>query len=192
MDHIKIRRPRIEEIDSIEKFFAIVLKDTFEKNGIGDLKALEEEIQNKKRCIRQDFESDGKDRHFLLAEYNNSLIGSAEYGISNELLNQCTRHKFRDVLEIGTVFVHPGYQRRGISSLLLSGTFQNLYDREVKEICFDSGYRIAQKIWCKRFGDPEYCFRDYWGKGSHYMIWKVKVEDAFRSFCGDGGQTEYR
>lgn len=108
IDKIVIRRPKMEEIDSIHEFFAIVLKDTFEKNEIDNLKELfEEEVEDKKRCIHQDFLSNGKDRFFLLAEYNHEIIGSIEYGLSNELLNQCTNNEMKDILEIGTVFVHP-------------------------------------------------------------------------------------
>lgn len=55
IDKIIIRRPRIEDIDLINEFFIIALKDTFEVNGISNLEELlKEEIQDKKRCINQD------------------------------------------------------------------------------------------------------------------------------------------
>ncbi len=183
IDNVIIRRPRIEEIDLINEFFIIMLKDTFEINGLGSLKELlEEEIQDKKRYINQDFQTNGIDRFFLLAEYNEEIIGSIEYGKSNDLLNKCTDHKFKHLYEIGTVFVHPKYKRQGVASLLFYKLFQKLESNGVKEICFDSGYKTAQKIWCKKFGEPEYFLKDYWGKGTHHMVWRVNVKDALDLF----------
>lgn len=176
---IIIRTPGIEEIDSIYTFFQTVLKDTFEINGIGDLpELLEEEIQDKKRGINQYFETNGEERFFLIAEYKHEIIGSIEYGLSNELLNRCTNGEMKGLYEIGTVFVHPQYQRQGVVSLLLYGIFSILDNRGIEEICFDSGYKIAQKIWCRRFGDPEYYLRNYWGEGSHHMVWRVSVKEG--------------
>src|SRR5699024_8900176 len=33
------------------------------------------------------------------------------------------------------------------------------------EFCMDSGYSNAQKIWRKRFGEPEYFLENYWAEG---------------------------
>ena len=175
-DKIIIRRPRIDELDSILEFFEIVLLDTFEMNGISGLKdLLEEEIRDKERCIRQDFMTDGKDRFFLLAEYEDEIVGSIEYGIANELLNSCTNHELEGMLELGTVFVHPEYQREGVGPLMLYSIFQELVKHGIEEICFDSGYKTAQKIWCKKFGSPQYFLENYWGEGSHHMVWRLNV-----------------
>lgn len=173
-----IRRPVAEEKNSICDFFEIVLKHTFLINGIDDLKeSLEEEIQDKKRKIDQDFETDGVDRFFLLAEYSGEIIGTVEYGESNELIKKLTDNEFKDILEIGTVFVHPKYQKRGVASLMLYHILQKLSGEGVREVCLDSGYKSAQKIWCKIFGLPAYCFENYWGE-DHHMIWKVDVKEA--------------
>ncbi len=178
-EEVIIRTPGTEELNSIYAFFQIVLKDTFEINGIGDLaELLEEELQDKRRCINQYFDTDGRDRFFLIAEFNHEIIGSIEYGLSNELLKRCTNDEMKDLYEIGTVFVHPKYQKKGISSLLLHHIFNALNSRGIEEVCFDSGYRIAQKIWCGKFGEPEYYLRNYWGEGSHHMVWRVRVKDA--------------
>ena len=178
-DKVIIRRPRIDELDLILGFFELVLKDTFQRNGISDLKdLLEEEIQDKERCIRQDFSTDGKDRFFLLAEYDDKIIGSIEYGIANELLNSCTNHELHGMPEIGTVFVHPEYQGQGVGPVMLYSLFQELVNHGAEEICFDSGYKTAQKIWCKKFGSPQYFIENYWGEGSHHMVWRLNVREA--------------
>ena len=178
-DKVIIRRPRIDELDSILGFFERVLTDTFQMNEISDLKdLLEEEIQDKERCIRQDFMTDGIDRFFLLAEYEDKIIGSIEYGIANVLLNSCTNHELEGMLEVGTVFVHPEYQRQGVGPLLLYSLFQELNKLAVEKICFDSGYKTAQKIWYKKFGSPQYLLENYWGEGSHHMVWVLNVRKS--------------
>jgi len=178
-DKVIIRRPRIDELDSILEFFELVLKDTFEMNGISDLKELlDEEILDKDRCIKQDFMTNGIDRFFLLAEYQDKIIGSIEYCIANDLLNSCTNHELEGMLEIGTVFVHPEYQGQGVGPLLLYSIFKELDNRAVEEICFDSGYKTAQKIWCKKFGTPQYLLENYWGEGSHHMVWRLNVRKS--------------
>lgn len=178
-DEIVIRRPVIEELADINTFFEMMLKDTFEANGVSDLTdLLEEEIQTKKKYILQDFTTNGKDRFFLLAVYDGKIIGSIEYGASNEVLNKCTNHEMKDILEIGTVFVHPKYQKQRVSSILLYNLFLVLCSNRIQEVCFDSGYKIAQSVWSKKFGSPSYCFNDFWAVGAHHMIWRVKVAEA--------------
>ena len=178
-DEIIIRRPRIEEIETINSFFVMVLNDTFEMNGIGDLKELlEEEIRDKRKSLNQDFESNGLDRYFLLAEYQGEIIGSIEFGLSNDLIKQCTNDEYKDLFEIGTVFIHPSYQRHGIVSILLFHLLQEIQKREAKEFCLDSGYKIAQGIWRKKFGEPEYFLKDFWGEGAPHMIWRVRVNET--------------
>jgi predicted nucleic-acid-binding Zn-ribbon protein len=42
--------------------------------------------------------------------------------------------------------------------------------------------KTAQKIWCKKFGYPEYYLKDYWGQGSHYMVWRIQVKEDIDLF----------
>lgn len=52
MINIEISRPKFEDIELINDFFEIVLRDTFEKNEISDLADLiAEEIEDKRRCL---------------------------------------------------------------------------------------------------------------------------------------------
>ena len=178
-----IRRPRLEEKEFIQEFFTLVLRETFQSNGLQAYQdLLEEEIVDKKRCLEQDFMTDGKERFFLLAEDQGQIIGSIEYGLANELLEQCTNHELKGMLEIGTVFVHPEYRQRGVASSLFSALFRELANKGEEEICFDSGYKKAQKIWCNKFGEPEYFLENYWGDGDHHMVWRVGVKQGLMLF----------
>lgn len=183
MVNIEINRPNLEEVKLINEFFQIVLIDTFKRNGVSDLvDLLTAEIEDKRRCLNQDIESNGENRYFLIAKENDRIVGSVEYGPSNDLIISCTNGKLKDLVEIGTVFVHPDYQKKGIGSRMLNQLFLEMQRKGIKEFCFDSGYKIAQKIWIKKFGNPEYHLRDYWGENADHMVWRIKIEDAIKLF----------
>jgi len=178
-----IRRPKKQELDKIKEFFKLVLKDTLIVNGISNVKGLlDEEINDKDFRINQDFNSNGKDRYFLFAEYDSKIIGSIEYGLTSELLNTGSNNELQYLYEIGTVFVLPKYQRQGVISLLFVCLFKKLEAIGEKEVCFDSGYKIAQQIWIKKFGNPAYYLKDYWGDDAHLMVWRINIKEAQKLF----------
>ncbi|MDC2864457.1 GNAT family N-acetyltransferase [Bacillus sp. BP-3] len=180
MCKVEIRRPHIEDTEEINQFFSTTIKDTFAREGLSELlNDIENEIEIKKEYLKYDFDSNGENRYFLIAvdKSCNKVIGTIEYGLASELINCCTNKALNDLPEIGTVFVHPNYQRRGIGNLLLNAMFLTLLSRGMKEFCLDSGYTNAQKVWKKKFGDPDYLLKDYWGNGYDHMIWKRYVDD---------------
>lgn len=179
MQGLVIRRARKEDVNQLNDFFKLVLKDTFEKNGIENLvEDYEQEIREKREFLNEDIESSGTKRYFLVAEIGNDIIGTIALGSANHLINRCTNNKLKDLIEIGTVFVHPAYQHKGIGNLMLNYIYDVLNRKDIKEFCLDSGYKNAQKIWLKKFGDPKYHFAGFWGEGTDYMIWRVKVENV--------------
>lgn len=175
---IIIARAKIKDRNLLNDFFRRVLIDTFHKNGISEMiDTLEAEIIDKRRCLEQDYSSAGKDRCFLVAKVKNRIVGTVEYGNSNELILSCTKGELLDIKEIGTVFVDPDYQRMGIGSKLLTSILLEMKKEGIVEFCLDSGYRIAQGIWVKKLGEPQYLLKDFWGKDSHHMIWRKEIED---------------
>lgn len=56
--------------------------------------------------------------------------------------------------------------------------FEEMEKKGIEEFCFDSGYKSAQEIWIKIFGQPQYFFNDYWGEDAHHMIWRLRVRDV--------------
>ena len=114
----------MEDKEKLQKFFKLVINDTFIKEGIeNEIYDLEEEIQTKNKYLQYDLESEGKLRYFLIAEYNENIVGTIEYGKSSELIDSCTNGELKDLFEVGTVFVMPDYQKQGISSLLLNAIY---------------------------------------------------------------------
>lgn len=176
MSNVVIRRPRTEDFKELTKFFRIVITDTFTLEGIGDkLDDMEEEIEAKKAYLKTDFVSNGVKRYFLIALEGDKIIGSIEYGPASELIRKCTDNALTELNEVGTVFVHPDYQRNGVGNLLLKKVYLSLKEKGIEEFCLDSGYRRAQEIWRKKFGEPDYLLTNYWDEGYHHMIWRVQI-----------------
>lgn len=178
MTNLEITRPQVEDTEAINEFFKIVLLDTFEKNNISDLTDLiAEEIECKRHYLEQDLQSGGKDRFFLIVKDEGKVIGTIEYGAPNEVIMNSTNGEYKDIKEIGTVFVHPEYQNKGIGSMMLRLMFDELNSNGINEFCLDSGYKTAQKTWTKKLGTPAYILKDFWGEGADHMIWRVNIEN---------------
>jgi GNAT superfamily N-acetyltransferase len=176
MLHVNIKRPTTEHREQLNDFFRTVIIDTFIKEGIGNqLNDINEEIEMKERYLTSDFESNGEERYFLIAFYGDKIIGSIEFGPANEIIRNWSDHAFEALVEVGTVFVHPDYQRNGVGNLLLKAMYETLRNNGIDEFCLDSGYKSAQLIWKKKFGEPDILLKDYWGKSFDHMIWRLKI-----------------
>jgi len=177
--NIEIRRPQIEDREQLQQFFQYTITDTYIKEGIEHLKEdLKNEIHSKMVLLEEDFNSNGEKYYLLIAFDGETIVGTIGYGYSNDLVNETTNDEFRKTIEIGTVYVHPEYQRKGIGKLLFSKILQELKVKGIEEFCLDSGYRLAQAYWRQKLGDPDYLLKDFWGEGSNYMIWRRKVKDV--------------
>ncbi|WP_226674956.1 GNAT family N-acetyltransferase [Mesobacillus jeotgali] len=175
---VNIKRPKTEDREQLNDFFKTVIVDTFTKEGIGDLlDDINEEIEVKKRYLTSDFESNGEKRYFLIAFYGDKIIGSIEFGPANEIIRNVSDPAFEELVEVGTVFVHPDYQRNGVGNLLLKAMYEILLNNGIEEFCLDSGYKSAQLIWKKKFGEPEILLEDYWGEDFDHMIWRLRVSE---------------
>jgi GNAT superfamily N-acetyltransferase len=180
MQTVEIRRPRMEDIEELNQFFRIVITDTFRREGLaGLIEDIEAEIDSKNNYLQLDLDSKGDQRYFLIALAGNKIIGTIEYGPASELIKNCTNGEFRNLVEVGTVFVHPDYQRRGIGNKLLAVLLQTLKGCGIVDFCLDSGYKTAQTIWRKKFGEPDYLLKDYWGTGQDHMIWKISTSGVY-------------
>ncbi len=179
MLNVEIRRPKNIDIEHLHEFFETVITDTFAKEGIeGKLNDIKDEIEIKKEYLESDFKSNGEKRFFLIALYDNKIIGSIEYGPVSKLIDKCTNNAYKGLVEVGTVFVHPDFQRTGVGNALLKAIYHILQRNGIEEFCLDSGYNGAQIIWKRKFGDPDYQFKDYWAIGNDHMIWRIKVSDC--------------
>lgn len=137
---VEVRRPKIEDIKPLHDFFKTVITDTFTKEGIGEkLNDIRDEIEGKKKNLESDFESNGEKRYFLIAVYGDKIIGSIEYGPVSNLIKICTNNVYKGLIEVGTVFVHPDFQRNGVGNLLLKAVYYTMQKK------WDQ--RILSRLW---------------------------------------------
>lgn len=180
MQTVEIRRPRREDIKELNQFFRIVITETFRREGlVGLIDDIEAEIDSKKNYLHSDLDSKGEKRYFLIALAENKIIGTIEYGPASLLIQECTNGKLGNLVEVGTVFVHPEYQRQGVGNKLLAEMLCTLKAQGIVEFCLDSGYKNAQAIWIKKFGEPDYLLKDHWGQGQDHMIWKIPTNGVY-------------
>ncbi|WLD93794.1 GNAT family N-acetyltransferase [Alkalihalobacillus sp. AL-G] len=173
---IEISRPAFEDVEELNRFFRLVVVDTFAQEGLSNLvEDIEDEIETKKKYLKMDLNSNGDERYFLIAKEAGGIVGCIEYGTANELILSNTNGKFEDIPEVGTVFVHPEYRRQGIANKILHAMYNMLHEKGIEEFCLDSGYTIAQQVWKKKFDEPDYLLKDYWGEGLDHMIWKIPI-----------------
>lgn len=175
MKKIILRRPEPTDTPALHLFFLHVIQDTFAKEGLAELgDDQNHEWATKKKYLADDLESQGQKRFFWLAEDEETkeIIGTIEYGEANDFIQQTLKEDLSNCPEIGTVYVHPNYQNRGIGTKLMKKMLTTLVLKNVPSFCLDSGYKQAQMIWQKKFGQPDFVLEHFWGSNSHHMIWK--------------------
>ena len=83
-------------------------------------------------------------------------------------------------MQLGSLFVLPRYQGQGVGSALISAMVAHLYKQGIEQFFLDSGYKLAQKRWLRKFGEPYKVVKDYWGPDYDHMIWLCKVIDFIK------------
>jgi GNAT superfamily N-acetyltransferase len=179
MTQIAIRRPGERDINELNLLFEITITDNFRREGIEhDIDGLKQEIHDKDCLLQEDFKSNGRERFFLVACHGGKIVGTISYGPCGEAICECSKGSLNDVGEVGTLYILPEYQKKGIGTLLLNSIFTVLMSRGIKEYCLDSGYKTAQQIWRRKFGEPVIVVKDYWAKGFDHYIWHRTLEDT--------------
>jgi len=175
---MKITRPKKEDEKEILELFETTIKKAFKDEGIKeDEQGMKEEIVSKKQSLKKDFQTNGRERYFLIAKKDNKIVGTVSFGKSNDLINKITNNEYKDIWELATVYVLPEYQGKGIGKKLFNSIILSMMARGIEEFCLDSGYKKARDHWTKKLGKPTIVEKNFWGKNAHHMIWKRKIED---------------
>lgn len=176
--NINIRRPYEDDIDALHVFFKETIPHTWEKEGVGDcVDEIQSEIIEKMAYLKKDVETNGRNHFFFIACTQDKIVGTIAYGLCGPLINNCTDGKYKDMGEIGSVFILPDYQKKGIGTLLLNAMLIILHGRHIEEFVLDSGYSQAQNVWKKKLGEPTHVLKDHWGEGADHMVWHCKTAD---------------
>ncbi|HYE81747.1 MAG TPA: GNAT family N-acetyltransferase [Clostridia bacterium] len=170
------------DIKSAYQVFEKSIPDAFEKEGLCLLKEdIENEIAFKKHLL--DISLNQTDSHviFLVARLGDTVVGTISFGACGEDIRICTEDQLKDIGELGSLYVLPGYQGQGVGSSLINAMIAHLHKQGIDQFCLDSGYKRAQKRWLRKFGVPYKVVKDYWGPGFEHMIWLCKVSDFIKA-----------
>lgn len=158
--------------------FELVLRQTFKQNEIDDKIALKSEIDEKKEFLAYYYKDNNDEYPFFVITYKRRIIACVCILNSNDIINKITNNKLKNMFEVSTFFVHPDYQNKGVSKFIWKKVIDYLKKEKITCVCFDSGYKIAQKIWQKQFGKPKYCAINFWAENNHHMIWVIKISKS--------------
>lgn len=104
------------------------------------------------------------------------MVGTIEHGKANETIVACGDAYLSSLQEIGTVFIHPDFQGKGIGKALLAAMILLLKEKGEVKYCLDSGYKTAQKVWSHLLGTPKYILKDFWGPELDHFVWEVEIK----------------
>lgn len=173
-----ILKPTKEDLTPAYYVFEASIKDAFEKEGIGDLKEdILYEIEDKKSLLKNSVENKDSGIYFLVAKSGDKVIGTISFGPCGSEIKKCTNNQLDTIGELGSLYILPEYQGKGIGSVLIHSMLKFVYSLGIKEFCLDSGYKRAQEKWIRKFGEPYKIAKDYWGKDSDHMVWLCNVID---------------
>lgn len=171
------------DVDGAYHVFETTIPAAYSQEGIGSLL---EEIQHEielKKAVAQAYLRHGSVLGaptapiFLMTKKENKVVGTISYGPCSKVIQDCTNHRLDQVGELGALYVLPELHGQGIASALVTALVTQLQERGIKQFCLDSGYRIAQQKWRRKFGEPYAVVKDYWGEGSENMVWLCAVQD---------------
>ncbi|MDV4151337.1 GNAT family N-acetyltransferase [Clostridium sp. AL.422] len=181
INNLTIIRPTKDDLKSTYSVFEESITDAFEKEGLGHLKEdILSEIEYKKYLINCSVDSLDPDTYFFIAKIDDNVIGTISFGPCGNDIKKCTNNELDAIGELGSLYVLPDYQGKGVGSALIHTMIEYIHKLGIEEFCLDSGYRRAQKRWLRKFGEPYKIVKNYWGENNDHMIWGCKVKNHIR------------
>lgn len=176
---IVINRPGRSDIPEVHTLFETTLTHTFQVEGISQSLSgdLGDEIASLKQTLARDFESGGGVEHFLVARYDNRIVGTAAHGSSGKFMRANLDLNFDRTPEIKCVYIHPEFQGQGIGTRLFRAVVDKLRRDGVDAFCLDSGFTGGQRYWTNLLGPPTAVLRDHWGPGAHHSFWYRRIAE---------------
>ena len=129
MDGFSIVKPTNKDLESGYDLFQRTVRDAFEQEGLGDLEAeIAAEIECKQTLLRCALENPEPDVHFLVAKIDDTVIGTVSYGPCGKDIRRCTKNQLKEIGEVGSLYVLPEYQGRGVGSALIEAMIRYLHE----------------------------------------------------------------
>ncbi|MGB4636530.1 MAG: GNAT family N-acetyltransferase, partial [Limnochordia bacterium] len=147
---LKIERAAPADLESAYKVFEESIAAAFAQEGISqDAPA---EIEYKKQLIRSSVHEDASAFIFFVAKVGGKVVGTISYGPCGDDIRRCLGEELEDLGELGSIYVLPGFQGRGVASALIAAMLEYLQSRGVRRFYLDCGLKAAQEKWLRKFG----------------------------------------
>lgn len=105
------------DIPAVDRIFEHSIADAFEQEGLGQqLEDIRQEIEHKKQRVRFALAPACSDICFLVAKRDGAAVGVISFGPCGENIRTCTNHRLDHVGELGSLYVLPSEQNRGVGS----------------------------------------------------------------------------
>ncbi|AJD89840.1 hypothetical protein JMA_05230 [Jeotgalibacillus malaysiensis] len=136
---------------------------------------IEKETERLRKVARRILLSD--EETMFVALEDTQVLGTIACMIPGELIT-CGLEPEDGVFEVGSIYIHPEYQRKGVGHALLQHTQGWLLENGHSKFYLDAGFVSSQTYWKKRLGEPDILLEDYWGGGFNHMIWIGKLKKS--------------
>lgn len=172
---VTLRRPAKEDVPHIIEVFHKAISYAFRADGIADRKdGITTEVEKQCACLQSDFDSNGRDMYYLIAETGHRIVGTIAYRAEvpeDDFVRKNLTADLTGIPEITSAYVLPDFQGKGIGSLLFNAILLVLTVKQVRGICMDGGYQKSIRFWTRKIGAPDTVLEDYWGEGLHHVFW---------------------
>ena len=177
-DHLKIKTATLKDKKAIKYLWDEVIHHAFKHDQIESFLDSKDELDFKMEQLNHAFKSETM--HYFTAYENHRLIGTIAYGTPpNRGILRRTNNALNDMIEIGSLYIHPDVQKSGYGRYLLLFILNHLDKQGIKEVCFDSIIETSKKIWSKMFGLPTYEIPSKKHDFVH-MIWVVDIKTSIK------------
>lgn len=193
LESLIVRRPIGADEPAVFRVFELAIEDAFAQEGLTDNEDdIAYEISHKSDKLRAALdaaEAAGEEAErscggvppqpfFLIAELDGEAVGTISFGPCGELIRELSGGRLNGIGELGSLYIRPDLQGRGIGSRLIAAMMRELRARGIANFCLDSGYGRAQQRWRRKFGEPYVWAENYWGPGAHHAIWHCRVDET--------------
>jgi len=166
------------DLTSVKALFDVCIHSTFIQENLLHLSDVcQSEIQYKCALIDDALGPKQRGFRFWVARTNDQIVGIISYGPCGEDIIKASKGTLAHLGEVGSLYVLPEYQNRGVGSALIQAVLVELAREGISQFVLDSGYRLAQARWKRKFGDPWIEIPDYWGPAMPHCVWRCQTAE---------------
>lgn len=168
-----IRKVEVKDKERVREFFAKQIRNTFIENKIYDEEdGIRSEIECKVDLLQKAISNKYPNEKLFIATLDDNIVGVGGHTKPNDIILDCDKDAN---IVVGSLYVDKDFRNNGIASSLINVISDELRRMKATHYFLDSGYKIAQNIWQRKFGVPTYTLKNYWGIDCHHMVWKVEL-----------------